>query len=319
MQMQRHPSTVREKEVTAMIRIALLPLIATLVASALPLAGGCAATPAAPAVTAAAERRVHTPAGELAVREAGRGTTTLLLWHSLYADPSMFDPLVEQLAPDYRLLLVSAPGHGNSGPPLTPLTSAASGAALLSVLDAYGVERAAVVGCSWGGIAGLQAALQAPRRITAVAAFNTPFGPGTTDLGTRSIVWMTGWLGNTGFFGRRVASSFFSQRTQARQPEVVERFAASFESRDPRTLQMVSRAVLMERESLLPLLPRLEVPVLVVSGAEDARYPAAQAEEIARSIPKARFASVADSAHLTPLEQPALSARLVRELAPPQQ
>ncbi|MFN8751339.1 MAG: alpha/beta fold hydrolase [Betaproteobacteria bacterium] len=302
-----------------MFRTTLLPLLAALVTSALPLAGGCAATPAAPAAAAAAERRVHTPAGELAVREAGRGATPLLLWHSLYTDPSMFDPLVEQLAPNYRLLLVSAPGHGNSGPPLAPLTSAASGAAVLAVLDAYGVERAAVVGCSWGGIAGLQAALQAPQRITAVAAFNTPFGPGATDLGTRSIVGITGWLGNTEFFGRRVASNFFSQHTRTRQPEVVERFAAAFKARDPRTLQAVSRAVLMERESLLPLLPKLRVPVLAVSGAEDPLYPAAQAEEIARSIPKARFVSVPDSAHLTPLEQPVITAKLVRELVPPQQ
>lgn len=262
-------------------------------------------------------RRVITPAGELAVREAGQGTVPLLLWHGLYAEASVFDPLVKHLAPDYRLLLISAPGHGESGPPVLPLSSAMSGAALLAVLDAFGLERAAVIGCSWGGIAGLQAALQAPRRISAVAAFNTPFGPGTSDFGTRSIVWLTGLLGNTAFFGRRVASGFFSRRSRAQNPEIVEEFVAAFPARAPRMLQAAARAVLIERESLLPLLPKLEVPVLVVSGAEDTRYPPAETREIARRIPKARFFTVEDSAHLTPLEQPEITARLVRELVPP--
>lgn len=265
------------------------------------------------------ERRVATPAGELRVRTAGRGNTPLLLWHALYADPSMFDALVAELAPDYRLMLVSAPGHGASGLPDGPLTSAASGAAVLAVLDAYGIDRAAVVGCSWGGIAALQAALQAPRRISAVGAFNTPFGPGDADFGTRAIVWMTGLIGNTEFFGRRVASGFFSQHVRSQQPEVVDRFVAGFVGRDPRLLQMAARAVLLERESLLPLLPRITVPVLVVSGAEDTRYPASEAEAIARGIASARFVRVTDSAHLTPLEQPVISAGLIRDLVPPHQ
>ena len=266
---------------------------------------------------AGTDRRVTTPAGELAVREAGQGTVPLLLWHGLYAEASMFDPLVKQLAPDHRLLLVSAPGHGESGPPALPLSSAMSGAAVLAVLDAFGLERAAVVGCSWGGIAGLQAALQAPHRISTVAAFNTPFGPGTSDFGTRTIVWLTGLFGNSAFFGRRVASGFFSRRTRAQNPEVIEEFVAAFPGRAPRALQAAARAVLIERESLLPLLPKLEVPVLVVSGAEDTRYPPAETQEIARRIPGARFLTVDDSAHLTPLEQPEITARLVRELVAP--
>ncbi|MFN9090287.1 MAG: alpha/beta fold hydrolase [Alphaproteobacteria bacterium] len=35
-------------------------------------------------------------------------------------------------------------------------------------------------------------------------------------------------------------------------------------------------------------------------------------------IPRARFFTIEDSAHLTPLEQPENTARLVRELVPPQ-
>lgn len=165
-------------------------------------------------------------------------------------------------------------------------------------------------------MAGLAAALQAPRRIAAVAAFNTPFGPGDDGFGTSMIVWMTGWMGSTEFFGRRVASGFFSPRTHEQRPDVVADFVAMFPTRSPAALQAAARAVLIERASLLPQLPRVQVPVLVVAGADDRRYPAAQAEAAARRLPDARFVLVADSAHLTPLEQPDVAAELVRELVP---
>lgn len=272
---------------------------------------------APPAALLAPTQRVATPAGELAVRAVGRGPTTLLLWHALYADASMWAPLAARLGDEYRLLIVDAPGHGASGLPEGPLTMAASGAALLAVLDAFGAERAAVVGCSWGGIGGVHAAAQAPQRIVALAAFNTPFGAGSSDLGTRTIVWMTGWMGDTEFFGRRVASGFFSPATHAQKPELVDAFVAVFPTRDSAKLQSAARAVLIERDSTEPLLPRLQLPVLVVAGADDERYPAADAQAAAAKTPGAKFMRVADSAHLTPLEQPDLAAQLIRELVPP--
>jgi pimeloyl-ACP methyl ester carboxylesterase len=57
--------------------------------------------------------------------------------------------------------------------------------------------------------------------------------------------------------------------------------------------------------------------VLVVAGADDGRYPAAEAEAAARQMPSAKFVPVESSAHLTPLEHPELSARLIRDLVPP--
>ncbi|MCA3279649.1 MAG: hypothetical protein ING10_10305, partial [Roseomonas sp.] len=94
-----------------MSSIAPLPRAQALAGKALNTATSLPARP-----QAGAARRVITPAGELAVREAGQGTLPLVLWHGLYAEASMFDPVVKHLAPDYRLLLISAPGHGMSGP-----------------------------------------------------------------------------------------------------------------------------------------------------------------------------------------------------------
>ena len=99
--------------------------------------------PAANARHAMAERRIETHAGALQVCVTGHGRTPLVLWHALFADPSMFEPLVERLAPNYRLLLVAAPGHGASGLPADRLTSAASGAAAVARSE-FGARRQAL-------------------------------------------------------------------------------------------------------------------------------------------------------------------------------
>ncbi len=76
--------------------------------------------------------------------------------------------------------------------------------------------------------------MQAPRRVLAKGALNKPFGLDPSDLGRRSILWLTGLLGSTAFFGRRVASGFFSRRTRAQNPEVVAAFVPAFPARTPR-------------------------------------------------------------------------------------
>ena len=51
-------------------------------------------------------------------------------------------------------------------------------------------------------------------------------------------------------------------------------------------------------------LPSVRVPALVVAGADDPATPPSVVREIADGIPGARYAEVADSAHLLSYERP---------------
>jgi 3-oxoadipate enol-lactonase len=53
------------------------------------------------------------------------------------------------------------------------------------------------------------------------------------------------------------------------------------------------------------LLPSIPVPTLVIVGDQDSITPVADARRMAGAIPNARLVTIADAAHLAPVEQPA--------------
>jgi len=60
---------------------------------------------------------------------------------------------------------------------------------------------------------------------------------------------------------------------------------------------------MMERADSTPLLANVEVPALVVHGAEDALIPPAEAEGMHRRIKHSRLELIPSSGHLPNLEQ----------------
>lgn len=91
----------------------------------------------------------------------GRGPD-LVLVHGWGMNGAVWQPLVEQLAANFRLHLIDLPGFGHS-PALPASTSLADWSqAVLKVVP----EQAAWLGWSLGGLVATQAALQAPQRVS---------------------------------------------------------------------------------------------------------------------------------------------------------
>ena len=61
---------------------------------------------------------------------------------------------------------------------------------------------------------------------------------------------------------------------------------------------------IISRPDSRPSLGAIAVPALVLVGEQDALTPPAKAQEIANAIPGARLVVIADSGHLSTLEQP---------------
>lgn len=100
----------------------------------------------------------------------------LVLLHAGIADRTMF---IEHLGPfaaaGLRPIAVDLPGFGEapvSDGPQAPWLD------VLETLDALELERAAIVGCSFGGAVALRVSAVAPERVVALALFSAP-GPAT--------------------------------------------------------------------------------------------------------------------------------------------
>ena len=92
----------------------------------------------------------------------------VVLSHGVCADLASWDAVVEHLAAGYRLLRYDLLGHGESDKPPGPYSMDDYVAELAALLDEEGVDRAHLVGFSFGGmVAGLLAARIPPRRLSA--------------------------------------------------------------------------------------------------------------------------------------------------------
>jgi pimeloyl-ACP methyl ester carboxylesterase len=96
--------------------------------------------------------------------DTGAGPPLVLL-HPGIGDSRVWDPLLPALQERYRVIRFDARAYGRSPAPTVPYVQLDD---LVSVLDHYGLERAALVGCSQGGDCAVGLAVTQPSRVSAL-------------------------------------------------------------------------------------------------------------------------------------------------------
>lgn len=248
---------------------------------------------------------ISTDVGELAVEETGNPSgPPVLLWPSLWSTRRVFDAQVAALADTYRLVVLDPPGHGESGRPPERFSLPALADATLTVLDGLGIDRSAIVGGAWGGMVGVQMATMEPARLSCLVTINSPLDAWKGFQ--RLQMWSLLPLIKLG--GPRAAAPFLvggmlSKTTRRTRPDLVGPMRADIVACDRINLLRAARAAMIDRPSLLPALPSLDLPVLVITGTKDF-VPVARARAEASLIRGSQFAVIDDVAHLSAYEAP---------------
>ena len=117
---------------------------------------------------------------ELARSGDAEGAPPVILIHGAGANlEDMYLALGERLAVRHRVILVDRPGLGFSARKAGEGSSPAYQAAVLrDVLDRLGIDRAIMVGHSWGGTLALAFALDFPERAAGLVIIAAPTHPG---------------------------------------------------------------------------------------------------------------------------------------------
>lgn len=102
--------------------------------------------------------------GRLWAQAAGEGTGVVLV-HAGIADARMWDPQWEALAVRHRVARYDTRGCGRTEGTDVEFSNRAD---LVAVMDAAGMERATLVGCSRGGSIAIDTALEFPGRVEAL-------------------------------------------------------------------------------------------------------------------------------------------------------
>lgn len=254
---------------------------------------------------------VDTPSGRLHLRVRDGQGMPLLLWPSIFYDHTLYLPLVERCA--NPAVIVDGPGHGRStvDPSGLGLPALAATAAQLAH-HTFGKMPFVMVGTSWGSQVALALAEAHDPLLAGAVLFNPPWtGRERPSLGDRAIMAMSAAMPRTALFRNGVARSFFAPSTQRDNPRLVADFVDQQGFANPGLSTAVRSVLTGNRAGPSDAARAVDIPMLVVAGAEDRLYTPKTLQEQARRIGRSEFAIVNDSAHITAAEQPDRAAALL--------
>jgi pimeloyl-ACP methyl ester carboxylesterase len=235
--------------------------------------------------------------------ETGKGPV-ILLGHSFFCSGEMWRYQVPELARSHRVVNLDYRGHGRSSSVREDFDLYDLVDDSLALLDHLGIESAIWAGLSVGGMTAIRAALTAPERVRALILLDTdadaerpwvkvksrPMGAGTRLVGLRP-------------FLPAVVRGMFGPTTCRENRELVEEWKARFAAVDAESMRRFL-AMLLRRDSVVSQLHEIEVPALVITGAEDRALPQALSKKIDDGLPDSTLIVVPRAGHLSTLEQP---------------
>jgi len=257
------------------------------------------------------ERLVRVGRRELFVTEAGNGTPVVLLHGGGpgATGVSNYARNIEALAQRFRVIVPDMPGYGASSKDLDlsdPFGDLA--AAVRGLLDELDIDRAHLVGNSYGGAAALRLALDRPDKVDRLILMG-PGGIGTTRaLPTKGLNTLLGYYGGDGpsreklatfirdylvYDGSSIPDELIDLRYEASvQPEVIASPPLRRPSGPsaPRTLWRMD----LTRD---PRLARCEVPTLVVWGVDDKVNRPAGGPLLARTMRRCDLVQLSRTGH----------------------
>jgi pimeloyl-ACP methyl ester carboxylesterase len=242
---------------------------------------------------------------------SGRGETTLVMLHPIGVRAQVWQALAAELASEYRVLAVDAPGHGDSDVPSSPMSIGDMAASVQELLEAIGGDRIVPIGCSMGSsMAAALAAMSSSAKIAALVLSNSSYQP-SAERGTAHIqraeaakLGMPNVLETT-------LNRWFSAEVLTTRPEMVAQVARWLLAGDPVVHSWCWAA--LGNFSYEPLLPALTMPTLAIGGELDKAAPPTATRALAEALPAGSYAEIAGAGHLSPLEHPAEFAAALRQ------
>lgn len=256
----------------------------------------------------------------VAVHEAGRGDPVVCL-HAAGHGAGDFTAFCERHRDRFRMIAMDWPGHGRSPDAAEAPASRRYGDVLASLLDALGLERVVLLGCSIGGAAALRAAAARAGRVRAVVAAD-PGGLVPHGLRKRLFTRAVAAFFARGARGARWYPAAFAAlyRRVLSEPPAAEqraRIVAACDDIAP-LLAAAWHGFGEPEDDLTAILPRVACPVLVTWSLGDRLNPLAFNRPAIARLPRARLATF-PGGHAPFLECPeafdAAFAAFVAELA----
>jgi len=265
--------------------------------------------------------RVETERVALAVEDHGEGVPVVLL-HGFPLSSEIWAPIrtaVEQVA---RLITPDLRGFGGSDAPQDGYDLDSVAGDVIELADRLGLARFVLGGHSMGGYVALRVAARHPGRLAGLVLVDTRAeadAPEARERRDAAIARIQG--GESDAFLDEFVPNLVGPSTRGRAPRLLAELRAIAGEIPPHVLAGCL-AGMRDRPDSSALLASLDVPTLVLVGAEDTATPPACARAMAAALPRAELVEVPLAGHTPSVERPittaeALLAFLRRHFPPP--
>ena len=228
----------------------------------------------------------------------------LILSNSLGSNMSMWNPQIEVLKQYYRVLRYDTRGHGESDVPNGPYDFEQFTGDVVSLMDAFEISNADFLGLSLGGMTGLGLAIEHPDRINrlivADARSDAPeeyqkiwdtristVEDGGLEAIVDAIIEM--WVSNESRDSNHALSSEIRTMILATDPS-----------------GYIATCQGLKKLNYLPLLSKIQCPVLYLGGSDDAAANPEVMEHMSKQTPSSAHVTIEGARHLANLDKPEL-------------
>ncbi len=252
---------------------------------------------------AADTRFVELDGLRLRVAVEGEGPP-LLMCNGIGANIEVWSPLT-RLMSGRQLILFDAPGAGASAPPPRPLRIRDIANAGASLLGCLGVQRADVLGYSWGGALAQELAHRHPARVARLILAGTTPGLGAVQNPARVLRLFDPRLQDADAEAHRAATvpGLVGGRS-SRDPAAFATYERNRMAHPPSREGYRFQLRALSGWSSMRWLRTLEMPTLVLAGEEDPLVPLINSRMFTRRMPNCRRYVVRGGGHLFMIDQP---------------
>lgn len=237
----------------------------------------------------------------VAYAAAGEGRPLVLL-HGALGSSRLWRRQLEGLAGGFRVLAWDAPGCGGSSDPPDSWRMPEYADCLAAWLEAVGAERPHVLGLSWGSTLALELYRrhpQVPASLVLAGAYAGWAGSLPPDVVAERLGKV---LGEADRPPEEWAESYIPGFVTDAAPEALaDELVALIAEHHPAGSKTMAHA--MAEADLRDVLPRIEVPTLLLYGELDRRSPLAVAQELRAAIPGSQLVVLPEAAHVCNVER----------------
>ena len=242
-------------------------------------------------------------AGETAWELQGSGPVVVLI-HGFGLHRAMWQWQLPALTPHFSVLTYDLFGHGGSAPPAGRPDLAMFSRQLVRLMDRSGIERAAVVGFSLGGMIARRFALDHPERLSALAILHSAHDRTEAEReAVRRRVRHTREHGPAANVDSAL-ERWFTPAFRAADPESIALIRRWITSNDPDVFPRIYRVLAEDDAEIAQGLERISCPTLVMTGEDDPGNTPAMSKAMADRISGARLLILPGLRHMALAESP---------------